>query len=108
MAETIKGNVDRSSVFALSPDTIDKEKDKNKIVAPATGKLTDPKAESPEDSFIQAMEAAEGTEGQTISGKGPASEDNFINAIDSGDIDLSNLDYQYSGKDMTLWASLIV
>mgnify|MGYP003652176167 CR=1 FL=1 len=100
MAEIIKGNVNRSSVFALSPDTIDKEKDK--IVAPATGKLQDPKAESPEDSFIQAMEAAKGTEGQTITGKGPASEDSFINAIDSGDIDLSNLDYQYSGKDMTL------
>ena len=100
MAETIKGNVNRSSVFALSPDTIDKEKDK--IVAPATGKLQDPKAESPEDSFIQAMEAAKGTEEQTITGKGPVSEDSFINAIDSGDIDLSNLDYQYSGKDMTL------
>jgi len=102
MVDTITGNVSRSSYFSLSPDTINTEKDKNKIVAPATGNLKDPNADSPEDSFIQALDAARETEGQTISGKGPASEDSFINAIDSGAIDLDNLDYQYSGKDMTL------
>ena len=102
MADTITGNVSRTSYFDRSPDTIDTEKNKNKIVASTTGKLKDPKAESPEDSFIQALDAARETEGQTITGKGPASEDSFINAIDSGAIDLDNLDYQYSGQDMTL------
>ena len=86
MADTITGNVSRTSYFDRSPDTIDTEK--NKIVASTTGKLKDPKAESPEDSFIQALDAARETEGQTITGKGPASEDSFINAIDSGAIDL--------------------
>ena len=49
MADTITGNVSRTSYFDRSPDTIDTEK--NKIVAPATGKLKDPKAEKQKDKL---------------------------------------------------------
>ncbi len=98
MVDSITGTQSRLSLFAQSPATLDDEK--KKIVAPPTGiKPTDT---TPEDSFIRAMEAAEAGKDVTVTGKGPAHEDSFINAIDSGAIDLDELDYQYSGKDMSL------
>jgi hypothetical protein len=98
MVDSITGNVSRSSLFAQSPATVDDEK--KKIVAPATG--IKPAGTTPEDSFIRAMEAAEAGKDVTVTGKGPAHKDPFISAIDSGAIDLDELDHQYSGKDMSL------
>ena len=98
MVDSITGNVSRSSLFAQSPATVDDEK--KKIVAPPTG--IKPAGTTPEDSFIRAMEAAEAGKDVTVTGKGPAHKDPFISAIDSGAIDLDELDHQYSGKDMSL------
>ena len=96
MSELFTGTVDKSSVFNRAPNTEELKKEKDKIVAPATGNLKDPDASSPDDSFMQAMEAAQEAQEAGMSG------DPFIDAIDAGNIDLSNLDYQMSGKDMTL------
>ena len=96
MADLFTGTVDKSSVFNRAPSTENLKKEKDKIVAPPGGNLKDPDASSPDDSFMQAMEAAQEAQEAGMSG------DPFIDAIDAGNIDLSNLDYQMSGKDMTL------
>ena len=96
MADLFTGTVDKSSIFNRAPNTENLEKEKDKIVAPPGGNLKDPDASSPDDSFMQAMEAAQTAQEEGTSG------DPFIDAIDAGDIDLSNLDYQMSGKDLTL------
>ena len=93
MSELFKGTVDKSSVFNRAPNLENLEKEKNKIVAPPGGNLKDPDASSPDDSFMNAMAAAQAAQEAGTSG------DPFIDAVQSGDIDLSNLDYQYSGGD---------
>ena len=99
MSELFKGTTDRGSFFDRAPDANVEKVEEKKIVAPATGNLKDPNASSPEDSFLQAMEAAKQA-GETI--ETTEEKDPFIAAIDSGEIDLANLDYQFSAKDMTL------
>ena len=101
MADIISGEKTRFFPFLQAPETTTTDT-KDKIVAPPTGKML--YDTTPEASFIEMLESVKEEEkkGVTITGKGPSNVDSIMNAIDSKLIDLSHLDYQYSGSDMTL------
>ena len=88
----ISGDVDRSSYTfgnLTGPDTKETEykKEEQKVLT----------KEAEKDPFLEAME----TDTFVPIGKEKAG-DSFIQAIDSGDINLDDLEFQYSPNDMTL------
>ena len=110
MASITKGDISRMSILSPGiPDRyVSKEDDDKKIKAPATGSLQIASDMSNLDAFIEAQEAAQESSESVITGKGPSKVDEFLNAVDDGSIDLSNLDYQVSAGDVPLQGSLIV
>ena len=104
MADIFTGGVSRTSVSGVGiPDRdVDKTDDDKKIKAPPTGKLV---ADSSNiDAFIKAQEAAKeaGKKSELMEPGAPNDVDNFLKAVDDGSIDLSNLDYQVSAKDLDI------
>ena len=104
MASITKGDISRMSILSPGiPDRyVSKEDDDKKIKAPATGSLQIASDMSNLDAFIEAQEAAQESSESVITGKGPSKVDEFLNAVDDGSIDLSNLDYQVSAGDVPL------
>jgi len=100
MASVTKGDISRISILGTGiPDEfVDKTDDDKKIKAPPTGKLLADTSNL--DAWIKAQEAAKEAGKADITGKGPSNLDNFLNAVDDGSIDLNNLDYQVSAKDI--------
>ena len=104
MADIFKGEASRSSIFGHGiPDRdVDKTDDDKKIKAPPTGKLV---ADSSNiDAFIKAQEAAKeaGKKSELMEPGAPNNLDGFLLGVDDGSIDLSNLDYQVSAKDLDM------
>ena len=101
MASVTKGDISRTSILGTGiPDEfVDKTDDDKKIKAPPTGKLLADTSNL--DAWLKAKEAAkEAGEKPDITGKGPSNVDNFLKGVDDGSIDLNNLDYQVSAKDI--------
>ena len=100
MASVTKGDISRISITSPGiPDKyVSKEDDDKKIKAPPTGQLVADASNL--DAWIKAQEAAKEAGKADITGKGPSNLDNFLNAVDDGSIDLNNLDYQVSAKDI--------
>ena len=104
MADIFTGGVSRKSIIGVGiPDRdVDKTDDDKKIKAPPTGKLV---ADSSNiDAFIKAQEAAKeaGKKSELMEPGAPNNLDGFLLGVDDGSIDLSNLDYQVSAKDLDM------
>ena len=104
MADVFKGEASRSSIFGHGiPDRdVDKTDDDKKIKAPPTGKLV---ADSSNiDAWLKVQESAKksGKKSELMDPGAQNNLDNFLLGVDDGSIDLSNLDYQVSAKDLDM------
>jgi hypothetical protein len=104
MADIFTGGVSRTSASGVGiPNRdVDKTDDDKKIKAPSTGKLVADTSNI--DAFIKAQEAAKeaGKKSELMEPGAPDNVDNFLKGVDDGSIDLSNLDYQVSAKDLDM------
>ena len=99
----ITGDVDRTRTipFVNFPaEVINEKKEGEDRISVPTGRVVteEQKDANPDDMFSSTMEKIK-KEGET---SGTTQGDAFLNLIDSGDINLNNLDFQYSSKDMDL------
>ena len=99
----ITGDVDRTRTipFVNFPAEVinEKKEGEDKISVPESRVVTEAQKDAnPDDMFLSTMEKIK-KEGET---SGTTQGDAFLNLIDSGDVDLNNLDFQYSSKDMDL------
>ena len=98
----ITGDVDRTRTMPgvnFPAEVVNKEEDKDKISVPTGRVVTEEQKETtPDDMFLSTMEKIKTQEEKTGDTKG----DVFLDLIDSGEIDLRNLDFQYTAKDMDL------
>ena len=98
----ITGDVDRTRTIPgvnFPAEVVNKEEDKDKISVPTGRVVTEEQKETtPDDMFLSTMEKIKTQEEKTGDTKG----DVFLDLIDSGEIDLRNLDFQYTAKDMDL------
>ena len=99
----ITGDVDRTKTipFINFPAEVinEKKEGEDRISVPESRVITEEQKDAnPDDMFSSTMEKIkkEGEKSGTTQG------DAFLNLIDSGDVDLNNLDFQYSSKDMDL------
>mgnify|MGYP003116002064 CR=1 FL=1 len=99
----ITGDVDRTRTipFVNFPaEVINEKKEGEDRISVPTGRVVteEQKDANPDDMFSSTMEKIK-KEGET---SGTTQGDAFLNLIDSGDVNLNNLDFQYSSKDMDL------
>ena len=99
----ITGDVDRTRTipFVNFPAEVinEKKEGEDRISVPESRVVTEAQKDAnPDDMFSSTMEKIK-KEGET---SGTTQGDAFLNLIDSGDVNLNNLDFQYSSKDMDL------
>ena len=99
----ITGDVDRTRTipFVNFPaEVVNEKKEGEDRISVPTGRVVteEQKDSNPDDMFLSTMEKVK-KEKET---SGTTQGDAFLNLIDSGNVDLNNLDFQYSSKDMDL------
>jgi hypothetical protein len=99
----ITGDVDRTRTipFVNFPaEVVNEKKEGEDRVSVPTGRVVteEQKDSNPDDMFLSTMEKIKKEKETSDTTQGDA----FLNLIDSGDVDLNNLDFQYSSKDMDL------
>ena len=99
----ITGDVDRTRTipFVNFPaEVVNEKKEGEDRISVPTGRVVteEQKDSNPDDMFLSTMEKIKKEKETSDTTQGDA----FLNLIDSGDVDLNNLDFQYSSKDMDL------